>query len=145
MLARQLDDWKLLPRPERVTELYFTGYRQLHPSTGLGAPQTVAFTVRNLEHQATTYSYVLTAVSEDDVIKHPLGNGKFTLAHDHSLEISKQIVLPTEEKRLSIKVSLQYKGLNAGDNVPKLQKQSIHYWTAGPRAPGADEKRGDGV
>ena len=145
ILAKQMDKWKLLPRPERMTELYFTDYQQLHPSIGVGTPQTVMFTVHNLEHQATTYHYVLSATSKDDAVERPLGDGKFTLAHDQSLAVSKQVVLPPIDKQLSIEVSLQYSGLNAGDTAPTLQKQSIHYWIPGPHAPGAGEERGSGV
>lgn len=140
-----MDDWKLLPRPERLTELYFTDYKQLRPSAGVDAPQTVAFTVRNFEHQAITYHYVLTAMSEDGLTEYPLGGGKFTLAHDRSLVVSKPIVLPPKDGRLSVRVSLQYRGLSTGNDTPKLQKQSIHYWTAGLNASGAGEERGGDV
>ena len=125
-----MDAWRLLPRPERVTELYFTDHRQLPAATTPEVTQTILFTVHNLEHQTTTYYYTLTAMSEDDTTEHPMGGGSFTLAHDRSLTTSKTVTLPLQDERIAVKVNVEYKGVAYGDNKPSTQKQSIHYWTA---------------
>lgn len=135
-----MDDWQLLPRPERVTELYFTDHRQLSAAASPDAAQTVRFTVHNLEHQPTVYHYTLTAMSEGDTIEHRLGSGNFSLAHNRSQAIHKPITLPLLKGRIAVKVSLEYEGIALGDSTPSLQKQSIHYWAAPTDTSGGDKK-----
>lgn len=140
-----MDDWKLLPRPEHLSELYFTDYRQMAVPTDTNAPQTVTFTVRNLEYQTITYHYTLAAISEGGLKERPLSSGSFALAHNHSRVISKAVVLPLGAGQLGVKVSLRYKSMDAHDSVSKLRKQSIHYWTTSTYTPVADEENGEGV
>lgn len=128
ILAKQMDEWRLLPRLERVTELYFTDYRQLPASVSPGAQQTVAFTVHNLEHRKTDYRYKLTAMPEDEQTERQLGAGKFTLNHNDSAKIRKTVTLPLLDKRVAVKVTLEYMGIASGESTPSAQKQAIHYW-----------------
>lgn len=123
-----MDQWRLLPRPERVTELYFTDHRQLQDRTSFDAPQIVEFTVNNLEHQATTYTYTLSVVSEDSPEERQLSRDSFSLAHDRSKSIANSVDLPPH-KRAVIKVDLEYKSIANGDDTASAQRQSIHYWT----------------
>lgn len=125
-----MDNWLLLPRPERVTELYFTDYRQLPESAAPGTAQTVHFTVTNLEHRATAYRYTLTVMSEDDMVEHPVDTGSFTLSHNRSFAASGVATLPAAGERAAVRVNLQYEGIGFGDSTPSVQKQTIHYWTA---------------
>jgi hypothetical protein len=141
VVARKMDDWRLLPRPERLTELYFTDYRQLPTAEQFDTAQTVTFTVHNLEHQTTTYAYTLTAQSEDDKIEHSVGGGEFALAHDDSATTIKPVTLPNLTGRVIVKVNLQYQGIAFGGDAPTDQKQSIHYWTATDKKP--DQKEAD--
>jgi hypothetical protein len=130
-MARQMDDWQLLPRPERVTELYFTDYRQLALSTKHNRTQTVSFTVRNLEHQTTTYHYILSVAAADNMAnERVVGSGSFALAHDGSLTTDKTITLPPLKGHIAVKVDLDYRGIAFGGNTSQNQKQSIHYWTS---------------
>ena len=124
-VAHQMDEWQLLPRPERVTELYFTDYRDT-PRSGLA--QTVAFTVHNIEHRTTTYRYKIVIQEEADNKERLMAEGSFTLAHDHSLVTTKNITPTASGKRSSMKVNLEYEGIVRGTRAPTDQKQSIHYW-----------------
>jgi len=129
VIARQMDEWRLLPRPELVTQLYFTDYRQLPAAAAAGTEQTVLFTVRNLEYQTTTYRYTIIAVAEDDKTEYLVGDGIFTLAHDSSLATSKPVTLLPLKGRVAIRVNLEYEGIAQGNSTPVAQTQSIHYWT----------------
>ena len=143
ILARQMDEWRLLPRLEHVTELYFTDYRQLPASVLPGARQTVAFTVRNLEHRTTGYHYKLIAMSEDEKTERPLGTGGFTLAHDDTSKVKRTVTLPALGERIAVKVSLEYMGITSGGSASGTKKQSIHYWvTPDASDPGKDTHEG---
>lgn len=128
ILAKQMDEWRLLPRLERVTELYFTDYRQLPTSVSPDAKQTVAFTVHNLEHRTTDYHYKLSVTSEDEQTERPLGSGKFTLNHNENLKVNRTVTLPVLDKRVAVKVTLEYMGIVSGESTLSTQKQAIHYW-----------------
>jgi hypothetical protein len=138
-----MDEWRLLPRAERVTELYFTNYRQLPTSANAGAQQTVAFTVHNLEHRTTDYHYKLTAVPEDEKTEHRLGSGNFTLTHNDSLNISRTVTIPMQDKRVAVKVTLKYMGIASGESTLSSQKQAIHYWVTSD-APDKNEDTNEG-
>lgn len=129
-IARQMNDWRLLPRPERLTELYFTDYQHLPTAEQSDVTQTVTFTVHNLEHQTTTYYYTLTAQAEGQKTEYPVGTGDFVLDQDKTAVTSKVVMLPQLTGRVALKVSLEYKSIAFGDDVLTTQKQSIHYWTA---------------
>jgi hypothetical protein len=126
-LARQMNAWQLLPRPEPLTELYFTDYSQLPATLKSGSPQQLSFTVHNLEHQTTRYSYRLSVASPDNGIERLLGAGAFTLAHDHNRIITQAITIPPLGTHLAVKVSLEYQGTIFGNTTPGWQTQSIHY------------------
>jgi hypothetical protein len=78
-IAHQMHAWKLLPEPERLTELYFTDHTKLPNLYYINATQTVSFTVHNLEYQNTAYTYKIVQQSEDGKTQQPLGSGGFTL------------------------------------------------------------------
>lgn len=74
-----MHSWKLLPEPERLTELYFTKPNTLPTSYTSGQAQTVSFTVHNLEYQTTGYRYQITEQSQDSSQRQTLASGSFTL------------------------------------------------------------------
>jgi hypothetical protein len=130
-IARQMDEWRLLPRPERVTELYFTDYRNIPGTDSFDLTQTVTFTVHNIEHRTTTYHYELTSQAEADNKEHLMAKGSFTLAHGHSLATTKNITPIASDARSTVKVNLEYEEIALGASKPTPQKQSIHYWFNG--------------
>lgn len=138
ILAKQLDNWQLLPRPERVTEFFFSDYHPASVSANTDGVQTVEFTVRNLEHRTTDYHYTLWAVSAGGGVEQQVGNGSFALDHGHSKKTSERIILPKVGARVAVKAKLKYHGIALGDLAPSVQAQSIHYWTE-PPAPDEDE------
>jgi hypothetical protein len=53
----ELNHLKLIPEPERFTELYFENASSLPQQTVAGKPIIFSFTVHNLEGATTTYPY----------------------------------------------------------------------------------------
>jgi hypothetical protein len=78
-IDRQLHSWKLLPEPERLTELYFTHPNTLPSSYTTGQAQTVSFTVHNLEYQTIDYRYVIIETNQDGSQSQTLANSSFML------------------------------------------------------------------
>lgn len=140
--ADRMDEWRLLPRPERVTQLYFNDYSRLSAPDGHSPDRTVTFTVRNLEHRTTDYRYTISAAPEDGKGGYLLDNGSFSLRHDHSLTTNKAVTLPPLDRPVALKVSLEYEGIAFGDDVPSVQTQSIYYWIS---AAGLSDDAGRGV
>lgn len=125
-----MEDWQLLPRPQRFTQLYFTNHRELPALIDGHSTQNVAFTVHNFEHQTTSYRYKLIIKSDDNHTEQTLGNGSFELTHGQSRTTNQPITVPPLSKRVMVKVYLEYDGIAFGSNKASLQTQSIHYWIA---------------
>jgi hypothetical protein len=78
-IKNQLNDWKLLPEPEKLTELYFTNSNSLPSSYSPGQLQTVRFTTHNLEYQTYTYRYSIVEQYSNGNNVQTLQTGEFTL------------------------------------------------------------------
>ena len=65
-VAATLNDWKLLPRPEPLTELYLNDYAAITKSLPAritnGKSVTFSFTVHNIEGQPMVYPYRVSLV-----------------------------------------------------------------------------------
>ena len=115
-INRQMHAWKLLPEPERLTELYFTDHTKLPTSYVPGQTQTVRFTVHNLEYRTTTYHYVITESCPGCAASQTLTRGIFTLGQNQYKKDSVVITLKDVGTRAKVTVSLQG------------QNESIDYW-----------------
>ena len=60
-LIKQLTVYKLLPRPEAFTELYFDNHRSL-PALLSDAPQSFRFVIHNNEYKNFKYIYEVTVI-----------------------------------------------------------------------------------
>lgn len=136
-----MNDWLLLPRPQRFTELYFTDHTQIPAAADAGSTQKLLFTVHNLENRDTTYRYQLIAVPENGTPDRPLGEGTVTLTHNQLQTIDQAFVLPAVSGRAAIKINLSYEGIPTAGDAPVLQTQSIHWWVNIVPHSNNDEKR----
>ena len=125
-IAAQLNAWKVLPRPERFSELYFTDYARLPITFAPGRLQTVGFGVHNLEHDTIQYRYTIVAQAAGK--KKLLADGQLTLAHDGTQTISRRITVPLLDDRTEVQVQLQYSGIPFGHEAASMETQTIHYW-----------------
>ena len=105
-IARQLNNWKLLPQPERFTELYFTHPTSLPTTYAPGETQIVAFTAHSLEHRITTYTFVVTVNNEVGNAEQTLARGSFTLTNNQTKNITETATLPPLGSREQITVTL---------------------------------------
>ena len=109
-IDRQLRSWKLLPEPERLTELYFTQPNNLPSSYTPGQPQTVSFTVHDLEYRTTTYHYQIIEQNQDTDASQTLNQGSFTLAQNAYRQQAVNIV--TTDMGSHAKVEVQLTNVN---------------------------------
>lgn len=111
-----LKDWKLLPEPEQLTELYFTHPNSLPATYSPGQVQAVAFTVHNLEYKTTSYHYFITEQSQTSGQPVTLSRGSFTLAQNGYKSPVVNISLPDAGARAKVTVNLV------------SENESINYW-----------------
>jgi len=125
-MASRLEAWKVLPRPERFTELYF-GQQTRQPETFQPDDvQVISFTVHNLEQRGTDYRYVIAAHAGDKV--QVLALGQLRLDQDTSQSIEQAVSVPPLGSRVEIRVQLEFQGIARGQDTASLETQSIHYW-----------------
>ena len=105
-IARQMHAWKLLPEPERLTELYFTDPNHLPATYTPDQSQTVAFTVHNLEYATTTYHYQVTEQALTGGTPATLATGSFTLAQNEFARPLVNISLSDVGDRAKVTVKL---------------------------------------
>lgn len=122
-IAKQLDAWQFLPRPEPLTEFYFTDHRQLPSTAWPGDHHEVGLTVHNLEHQHTDYHYTMQSI--DDTGKtQTLSSGDCSAEHNDQCNITTAITVPFySSPRLMIRAVLEY----------NTHAQSVHYWLDRPK------------
>jgi hypothetical protein len=75
----QLNAWKLLPQPEKITELYFTKPNNLPTSYSSNQTEVTMFTVHNSEYRTVRYSYKIIEQSVNSKKTVQLAQGEFTL------------------------------------------------------------------
>jgi uncharacterized membrane protein len=115
-IKRQLNDWKLLPQPERLTELYFTHPNSLPSNYTASQAQAVDFTVHNLEYRTETYSYTIVEATEPGQTGVTLARGNFTLKQGDYKKVTERIILQPLASRVNVDVNLT--------NV----NESVDYW-----------------
>ncbi len=105
---------KLLPEPERFTELYLENHLRLPKTYVRGGNNSFTFTVHNLEHKPMKYDYVVEAVSTESA--RFITKGSFELEHDAYKSVKARIASSEAAQRTKINISLENKD------------QSIHFW-----------------
>src|ERR1700677_2196121 len=81
-----LNSLKLIPQPERFTELFFQNASDLPRATVAGQPISFAFTIHNVEYATTTYPYEVYFESSDGE-QVDFTSGTVTLPSDASTTI----------------------------------------------------------
>lgn len=128
-IAKQLDNWLLLPRHQGVTELYFADDKQLPAAVKIDSAQKVAFAIHNLEHEATTYRYTVVVTEAGAPLGQTVGGGSVQLEHDQQETVGETIKIPTvNSPRAVISVELEYQGIPFGKKTLNAQHMAIQYW-----------------
>jgi uncharacterized membrane protein len=118
-IDRQLHSWKLLPEPERLTELYFTDPNHLPKTYAPGQTQTVKFTVHNLEYRTTNYQYRIIETSQDGKQSQQLAGGEFTLPQNGYQKPA--VNIPTVDLGANVKVEVRLVSQN--ESIDYLMKK----------------------
>lgn len=119
-IDRQMRSWKLLPEPEKLTELYFTHPNSLPTKYLPGQPQTVSFTVHNLEYQTTDYTYKIVEASMNSNQSQTLASGSFTLPQN----IYKQETVNITTADLGQHVKVEVELVKQNESVDYLLERS---------------------
>jgi len=114
-IKKQLNDWKLLPEPERLTELYFNNSSNLPMTYTPNQSQSFSFTVHNVEYRNMTYYYTI-SVGSSQSSSTPLQRGSFYLAQNQYKNIPVSLMVPDLGSRIQIIVTLTN------------PSESIDYW-----------------
>jgi len=94
-IRARLDEWKLIPRRERFTELYFDDHVNLPKQIQKGEKIDFSFTIHNLEGERRWYSYIVYFKSQDGQITNI--EEKSVFLEDGELESIKESYAPTLE------------------------------------------------
>jgi hypothetical protein len=127
-IYNRLYSWKLIPRPERLTELYFGDHINLPKTYTPTQQQTVAFAVHDLEYRTTVYTYTIAQQYQDQTAGQQLASGTFTLAQDGTRQMQVPITLIDMGDRSRVLVTISYEGIAFGQDNPSVQTQYIDYW-----------------
>lgn len=116
---------QIWPKPETVSELYFTKSSSLPATFIPNSKLDIDFTVRNLELQDVSYDYKIEQLNPADKQSAVLSTGALSLSH--SKEASKKIsVIPADIKGMSkISVTITYQ---SPSDDQKQKQLSISYW-----------------
>lgn len=121
-----LNHFKLLPQPERITELYFTEHTKLPKEYLPGQEQTVRFTVHNFEYEPIKYSYVIE--QKNDTTQQQLAAGTVDTQFNDSKELSVRVIPVDMGERSQIAIKLSYDGHMPQNDLPIRQQRMIYYW-----------------
>jgi len=105
-ITNQLNNWKLLPEPEKLTELYFVHPNSLPTSYTPGGSQTVSFTLHNLEYQTVTYRYQIIEESQNGSNATVLNSSVFTINQGQYRTVSYPATLVDAGQDAKIVVSI---------------------------------------
>lgn len=110
----QLDSWKLIPRPERFTELYFNNHTNLPKQISEGETISFSFVIHNLEGKSWQYPYSVFFISQD---------GQITNIEEATVTLSDGEYKTIEESYTSALAD------NNGEIFVELQqpKQELHF------------------
>ena len=126
-ISNQLNQWSLLPKPERLTELYFSDSNTLPKTYTSGQKQNASFTVHDIEYRTTKYYYTVDQSSGDGKTGLVLAHGSFTLSQNLSKAFKIPITLVNQGGRSQVEVNLAYDGIVFGANNLSQESESISY------------------
>lgn len=115
-IDNQLRSWKVLPEPEKLTELYFTDPNSLPTKYVPGQTQDVKFTVHNIEYQTETYHYIIYESNESGSQTQQLVSSAFVLGQNQYK--NEAVSIPTADLGSRVKVEVYLSNVN----------ESVDYW-----------------
>ncbi|RJR28275.1 hypothetical protein C4561_00230 [candidate division WWE3 bacterium] len=142
----KLNEWKLLPQPETLTELYFTDHLNLPISIAPNQKRYFEFTIHNMEEKDMTYTYEVYANigdgSDEDTTESSESSESTPSDNDESADVFIPEKILIEEGEIKT-ASDQYKTVGITFELPMVKarnqvvvnlinkNQSIHFWVRG--------------
>lgn len=102
----QLDEWKLIPKQEHFTELYFNDHINLPKQIQKGEKVSFSFVIHNLEGKKWQYPYAVFFVSQNGQITN-IEEKAVTLASGEYETIEESYISNLAENKGGIYVALQ--------------------------------------
>ena len=104
-IEQQLHAWKLLPQPEKLTELYVLDRQSLKLDYTPGQELPVAFTIANHEGSKRTYIYTLSLSSAGhDTVQ--LHTGEATIGDGQKKAIHVPLIIPDNGPTVRLHIAL---------------------------------------
>jgi len=102
----QMDEWKLIPKQERFTELYLNDHVNLPKQVQKGEKITFSFVIHNLEGKNWAYPYAVFFMSQNGQIS-KIEEKTVTLADGEYKTIEESYTSDLDENKGGIYVALQ--------------------------------------
>lgn len=113
IVYNQLKEWKLVPLPEPLTELFFEDHLLLPAKIVAGDDLSFRFTIHNVEYKPVSYPYT---IYFQDGQQRVATQGSLFLKQDESVTVPIVLTDPNIATRTAVVVSL--------DN----RQERIHFW-----------------
>jgi hypothetical protein len=127
-IAKQLDAWQLLPKPEPFTALYFNDHQHLPSRIAPGNAVKADATIHNMQHDTTGYRYKITAIGFGTDTEQTLKEGSCTVDHNGTCLIDGSITVPPLAPRVQVRTTIQFEGRRHDEPTKRMHTQSLHYW-----------------
>lgn len=118
-IVRQLDTWKLLPKPQKITELYFKDAHNLPTTYSPHQLHKMQFVIHNVAEVPQSFTYVITARNENDTTTIELARGA-----QHSE--------PNQTQPIEVDITPLDMGARANLTIALISaegtQQTINYW-----------------
>lgn len=100
-----LYEWKLIPRPEHFTELYFENYKDLPKTVAVGQSIVFAFAVHNLEGERVEYPYEVYSLSGNGT-RSSIKQDRIFIDNNGFKTVDISYIFPESEKKETVFVVL---------------------------------------
>lgn len=95
-ISKPLEQWNLLPKEEKITELYFSDANNLTRRAKPGEVVSLKYKIRNLEHQDMNYFYAVTVATSGGSITPVKSN--LIIKNGETVEIQNKVKINSLEK-----------------------------------------------
>lgn len=129
-VAKQLAAWDLLPKPEPYTEFFFNDFQTIPTHVAPNATVAADMTVRNMQHEPTTYTYKIIATDIATDKQHILKDGSCTAAPAAICTLDGTITMPPLGPHIQVRTTIDYDGRRYDEPARRPQSQSLHYWVS---------------
>ncbi len=103
-IKNQLNSWKVLPEPERLTELYFNNPNHLPTTYTPAVGQNVSVVIHNLEYETWKYHYTVKTIAAGKTTYTYLGTT--TLTQNQYKTLPLYLDIPDIGPRVQVQVCL---------------------------------------